>query len=151
MSNLWRREIDATVEFLPRPPMRVEFEGYYRRFVELGPAELDAIGYNEAVPIAREPYTAYETQWARGEDLIYREEIVTAVMDEEARAAALSDEARAERDGLLRDSDWTQLADSVLDETALVLWQSYRQALRDVPQQPGFPETVEWPSRPEAE
>ncbi|WP_242012382.1 tail fiber assembly protein [Pseudodesulfovibrio cashew] len=59
--------------------------------------------------------------------------------------------ARAERDARLAASDWTQLADHPLDDTAMVLWQSYRQALRDVPQQDGFPETVSWPEQPATE
>lgn len=56
---------------------------------------------------------------------------------------------RAKRNRLLSDSDWTQLKDSTLDETAQVLWQAYRQALRDVPQQERFPYTVTWPMVPD--
>lgn len=58
---------------------------------------------------------------------------------------------RAIRTAFLLRSDWTQLVDSPLDDTAMVVWQSYRQALRDVPQQPGFPGNVEWPEEPEKE
>lgn len=49
------------------------------------------------------------------------------------------------RDGLLLQSDWTQLADSPVDSAA---WAVYRQALRDVPQQAGFPWDVIWPVQP---
>jgi hypothetical protein len=52
---------------------------------------------------------------------------------------------RAERNGKLAASDWTQLADSTVDKAA---WAAYRQALRDVPQQAGFPWTIEWPEQP---
>jgi|SaaInlStandDraft_4_1057021.scaffolds.fasta_scaffold50220_1 hypothetical protein len=41
--------------------------------------------------------------------------------------------ARKERDTLLAESDWTQLADSQLSEAEAISWASYRQALRDVP------------------
>ncbi|WP_419788055.1 tail fiber assembly protein [Pseudodesulfovibrio sp.] len=63
--------------------------------------------------------------------------------------AALALSARACRDQLPTASDWTQLKDSVLDDEAMVQWQSYRQALRDVPQQAGFPDAVKWPAVPD--
>jgi hypothetical protein len=53
---------------------------------------------------------------------------------------------RAERDRLLAASDWTQVADTPVSQVA---WATYRQALRDVPQQAGFPHDVTWPSKPE--
>jgi hypothetical protein len=53
---------------------------------------------------------------------------------------------RAERDKLLVQTDWTQLADSPVDKEA---WATYRQALRDIPQQDGFPTNVVWPAMPE--
>jgi hypothetical protein len=54
---------------------------------------------------------------------------------------------RAERDALLSACDWTQLPD-VPGETA-AMWQAYRQALRDVTEQPGFPQAVVWPVAPD--
>lgn len=52
---------------------------------------------------------------------------------------------RALRDELLKRCDWTQLSDSTANVEA---WAIYRQALRDVPQQEGFPETITWPVPP---
>jgi hypothetical protein len=52
---------------------------------------------------------------------------------------------RAERQRLLQESDWTQVPDSPVDKAA---WAEYRQALRDITAQPGFPYTVEWPVAP---
>lgn len=57
----------------------------------------------------------------------------------------LGDEARLERNRLLAETDWTQVADAPVDKAA---WATYRQALRDIPQQAGFPETVVWPEKP---
>jgi hypothetical protein len=54
-------------------------------------------------------------------------------------------EARARRNRLLNASDWTQVADAPVDQAA---WAAYRQALRDIPEQPGFPRDVEWPTKP---
>ena len=63
-------------------------------------------------------------------------------VDPDALAAA----ARAQRDSLLKQSDWTQLSDAPVDQAA---WAAYRQALREVPDQPAFPLTIEWPTAPQ--
>jgi hypothetical protein len=55
-------------------------------------------------------------------------------------------EIRAMRNQFLADCDWTQVADAPVDQAA---WATYRQALRDIPQQTGFPEDVVWPTEPE--
>lgn len=52
---------------------------------------------------------------------------------------------RVTRDELLVKSDWTQVADAPVDKAA---WAAYRQALRDIPQQTGFPTTIDWPVKP---
>ena len=68
-----------------------------------------------------------------------------ADMGDDAKAAKDAEQAkaiRADRNSKLAASDWTQLADSTADKAA---WAAYRQALRDVTSQPGFPWTVTWP------
>lgn len=50
---------------------------------------------------------------------------------------------RATRDAKLAECDWTQVADAPVDKA---VWATYRQALRDVTAQTGFPWTVEWPT-----
>lgn len=61
-----------------------------------------------------------------------------------------AEQARARRNALLTACDWTQLPDAPLTSEQRAAWQTYRQALRDVPQQPGFPEAVAWPVPPAA-
>jgi len=56
-----------------------------------------------------------------------------------------ADEARTQRDALLSQSDWTQVPDAPVDQAA---WAAYRQALRDLPQQAGFPTEITWPQEP---
>ena len=58
----------------------------------------------------------------------------------------ISDLVRAERNALLSASDWTQVADAPVDKAA---WATYRQALRDITAQAGFPHSVTWPTKPE--
>jgi hypothetical protein len=52
---------------------------------------------------------------------------------------------RYKRDKLLYECDWTQLPDAPVDKA---VWAVYRQELRNVPQQEGFPYSVVWPTPP---
>jgi len=58
------------------------------------------------------------------------------------------EQARFDRDGRLARCDWTQLADAPLTSAQKAAWRDYRQALRDVPKQAGFPTAIEWPVAP---
>lgn len=53
---------------------------------------------------------------------------------------------RAERNARLTASDWTQVADAPVDQTA---WAAYRQALRDLPETTQDPFAPVWPREPE--
>lgn len=53
-------------------------------------------------------------------------------------------EARALRDDLLSATDWTANSDVTMSDAM----KAYRQALRDVPSQAGFPDNVTWPEKP---
>ena len=71
-----------------------------------------------------------------------------ADMDDEAKAALDTTQAvavRKQRDEKLAECDWTQVEDSPVDKA---VWATYRQALRDITAQSGFPWTVEWPAKP---
>lgn len=54
----------------------------------------------------------------------------------------------SQRAALLQGSDWTQLPDVPLTEEQKAAWATYRQELRDIPQQPGYPTNVVWPVAP---
>jgi len=69
-----------------------------------------------------------------------------AAKRDELIAAQPMKELRAERNRKLAETDWTQTADAPVDQVA---WQDYRQALRDIPQQAGFPTDITWPTKPE--
>lgn len=69
------------------------------------------------------------------------------IAQQQAEALAMSaDNARDRRNALLASSDWTQVDDSPVDKAA---WAAYRQALRDVPAQEGFPRNIMWPTQPQ--
>jgi len=63
----------------------------------------------------------------------------------------LADEIRTQRDTLLDKTDRTQIPDVPMTENSRAAFRVYRQALRDIPEQPGFPFDVEWPTEPESE
>lgn len=57
-----------------------------------------------------------------------------------------ADSVRSERNFRLQETDWTQAKD--ISDSVSVLWQPYRQALRDITSQSGFPYNVIWPEKP---
>jgi hypothetical protein len=64
---------------------------------------------------------------------------------EEQLAAA----ARSQRDALLSQSDWMTVRAMDTGNPVPTEWQTYRQALRDITGQPGFPDTINWPEKPQ--
>jgi hypothetical protein len=76
--------------------------------------------------------------------------VTTTAAEHEAAYKAQKDaeqakNVRATRDAKLAECDWTQVADAPVDKAVCA---TYRQALRDVTAQTGFPWTVEWPTQP---
>ena len=67
--------------------------------------------------------------------------------DTDAKNQLKADEVRTERNQKLAESDWTQLPDAktAVDTEA---WATYRQQLRNITEQTGFPWNIEWPVRP---
>lgn len=96
--------------------------------------------------------TRYQTAFRDGVEKIdgqWFTKYSAAEMDDETKAAKDAEQAKSVRDQRnqkLSDSDWTQLADSPENKAA---WATYRQALRDIPTQAGFPWEVQWPTQPE--
>ena len=64
---------------------------------------------------------------------------------EELESIVYSAQVRAKRNKLLAESDWTQVADAPVNQAA---WATYRQALRDITEQDGFPLSVTYPESP---
>ena len=57
------------------------------------------------------------------------------------------EQIRAQRDGLLKDSDWSVVSDAT-PKPSKEAWLTYRQALRDLPSTFSTPEEVIWPTKP---
>jgi regulator of protease activity HflC (stomatin/prohibitin superfamily) len=80
-----------------------------------------------------------------------RKAVIDAEIAEEEKAKAYeespegkADAARTKRDGLISETDWWASTDLTMtaEQTA------YRQALRDITDQAGFPESIDWPTKP---
>jgi hypothetical protein len=76
--------------------------------------------------------------------------VTTTAAEAEAAYKATKDaeqsaSVRTSRNDKLASCDWTQLADSTADKPT---WATYRQSLRDVTAQDGFPWNVTWPEAP---
>lgn len=80
-------------------------------------------------------------QWIQAWDIVDLEEEEKQYIHDNAAA-----EARAERNRLLIESDWTQGKD--IPDSVSQVWAAYRQALRDITSQEGFPFDVTWPTQP---
>ena len=128
-----------TEEWLDAHGADVVFEGpqatggtVYQYSQRQGVEELDGKWYTKYVlgPI-----------FTDGETTAAEQETAYKAMKDAEQAANV----RRSRTEKLKDCDWTQIADSTADKTA---WATYRQALRDVPTQTGFPWTITWPTQP---
>ena len=95
--------------------------------------------------------TRYQTAFADGVEQLdgkWYTKYSVAEMDADAITAKDAEQAKAMRDQRgekLKDSDWTQVADAPVDKA---VWATYRQALRDITAQSGFPWTITWPDAP---
>lgn len=83
----------------------------------------------------------------RGEDRSWALEKIPEKTAEEKLAEA-AEQARQKRDRLIADTDYLLCADYPISAEDLEAVKAYRQALRDVPQQEGFPTEIEWPVLP---
>ena len=79
---------------------------------------------------------------------VWTQNWVVTTLTTDQQAALTTNEAvkiRQQRNAKLTACDWTQIADAPVDKTA---WSTYRQSLRDLPKESGFPWTITWPTEP---
>jgi hypothetical protein len=135
----------------------VTVTGHYRdlfpntSFSEQGPStqflqEQNCKIINYFKPHEKETQKLVSVQPYLENDEVYAVEVQPITeQEQQAKTNAKAAEVRNQRNNLISASDWTQLADSPADKAA---WATYRQALRDIPQQEGFPLNVIWPTPP---
>jgi len=104
-------------------------------------SEVDEEGNETFVKTTREiPHTKY-----------YLKEVLEPLNGEElaTKARVASMHAKNKRNTLLNKTDWVVTKSLELGEPVPDAWTTYRQALRDIPSQAGFPHNIEWPTEPE--
>jgi hypothetical protein len=112
---------------------------------------LEALGAEVVFEGAQAQPTRYQVAFADGAEQIdgkWYTKYSVAEMDAEAITAKDSEQAksiREQRSTKLSESDWTQVADAPVDKA---VWAIYRQALRDITTQSGFPWAITWPDAP---
>ena len=72
----------------------------------------------------------------------FLKDIKTAAEVESERLERLTSAARAKRDAMIKETDFYMLPDYPAVPTGVA---EYRQALRDITEQPGFPHSIDWP------
>jgi len=113
------------------------------------PEVLAELGASVVLEGAQASPTRYQTAFRNGVEEIdgkWYTKYSVANMDDEAKTAKDAEQAksvRTTRDEKLKDSDWTQVADAPVNKET---WATYRQALRDITKQVGFPWDIEWPT-----
>ena len=115
------------------------------------PEVLASLGASVVLEGPQASPTRYQTAFRDGVEEIngqWYTKYSVADMDDEAKAAKDAEQAksvREERNKKLSECDWTQVADAPVDKA---VWATYRQELRDLTKQTGFPWEVTWPTQP---
>ena len=119
------RQIDFTLISLPANVHALQWAGSSGEIEYKNPIEHEAITELPA--------------WASACSTAYDE----GVPDPEPEPTP-AETVRLQRDSLLSNTDWWATSDRTMTAEQI----AYRQALRDIPAQSGFPENVTWPTKP---
>jgi len=95
-------------------------------------------------------YAITKTSWRAiaSADDIQASETASETIPQSLLDYAVGADVRRQRDALIASCDWTQIPDAPLTAAQRAAWVTYRQDLRDVPAQAGFPDTIDWPITP---
>ena len=120
---------------------KVSFRSDGGTFSDLGYDEIASTQPPDPSGTYKAVYRDGETQDANGDWAEAWAERDMTVEEVQQRDHGKAEQVRAERNEKLANSDWTALS----DVTMTAEMTTYRQALRDVTDQSGFPQAVEWP------
>ena len=118
----------------------IKKNGYLGASKQIDPREGVASNWSYTAPPGAGPHRWVSGQW---ESCTTEPEVAQTLINIDAIAQGV----REQRDVLLAACDWTQTLDAPVDREA---WATYRQILREVPEQAGFPLRVDWPAKPKA-
>lgn len=105
----------------------------------------------DAVEITEVEFATLIDGQATGEQVIGADDNFPALLNSPSLSPEeLAEKNLVQRGELLFQSDWTQLPDAPLSVEVKGAWMVYRQALRDITEQPTFPYDIDWPIAPDA-
>ena len=116
----------------------IKANGFIGASKQIDPREGVGSGWTYTPPPGEGPHKWENSKWVP-----YAEEPPQSLPGPDY--CAMADDVRKQRNDLLAACDWTQVADAPVDKEA---WAAYRQALRDISEQPDFPLSVVWPEKP---
>ena len=116
----------------------IKSNGFIGASKQIDPREGVGSGWTYTPPPGEGPHKWQNAQWVP-----YDEEPPQSMPGPDY--GAMADDVRKQRNDLLAACDWTQVADAPVDKDA---WAAYRQALRDITTQEGFPLSIDWPVAP---
>ena len=139
LPKVWNDNVNESlgidpVLITPQPAPSADFKVVVRNGVEQ-----DAKGNWVQAWTEREMFTEHDDEEGNTVTVQAQKDAKTA-----ADNAALASTERATRDELLKATDHYGLSDVTMSDAMT----TYRQALRDVPQQENFPSTISWPTKP---
>lgn len=118
----------------------------------LTPEDVEPFGYGlyefSAAPTPSRYEKVVETTPVKNATDVWMQSWALQEMSDQEKAEAdykQGELVRADRNRRLAECDWTQLPDAPVDHA---VWAAYRQELRDVTGQSGFPWDVQWPTQP---
>ena len=94
------------------------------------------------------PYTTSEDDTGLGKEIWDNRDNLDIAEYEGLSDEILANQIRAQRDSLLKQTDYLMMSDYPISDDRLAKIKIYRQALRDISEQSGFPRSITWPEKP---
>lgn len=91
------------------------------------------------------PYN--KTKYAVGQTVAMKQYKIVEIPEPTTEEVAA--QVRAQRDSMIAQTDYLMMSDYPISAEDKALVEAYRQALRDIPEQEGFPSNVQWPVVPQ--
>ena len=134
LPKVWNENVYEALGIDPvNETLKPEPSSAYKRVVRDG-AEQDSDGYWRQKWVEQDMFTDTEEATKSEQEAAYQAEL----------DADKAESERSDRDAKLAATDWMALSDVTMSDA----WKTYRQALRDVPAQSGFPNSITWPTEP---
>lgn len=131
---------------MPQSPFEIELNGEFANVLFFENVEV--------IPAVEDEPEKYQYDLYRLDGLKNRPSLIDSIerdvegwisVAKELEYKKLADAIRDKRNLLLAETDWTQTTDAPLTANETEKYRVYRQTLRDVPEQVGFPYDVAWP------